>query len=80
MKTILLASALLCAPIMAADDTPVPPEVQKLVETMVTALKGSDDTALRGCWHAPEVAAKTASPPMCVTPTAPSSPPTTRSR
>lgn len=60
MKTLLplLAAALLCAPIHAADDTPVPPEVQKIVETMIAALKGSDDAALRGCWHAPEVAAK----------------------
>ena len=36
----------------------MPPEVQKLVETMVTALKAGDDTALTACWHSPEVLGK----------------------
>lgn len=42
----------------ADEDTPVPPEVQKLVETMVTALKTSDDAALTACWHSAEVLGK----------------------
>jgi hypothetical protein len=57
MKTtlLLLACSLFTQSIFAADDTPVPPEVQKLVESMVTAFKVSDDAALKACWHAPEV-------------------------
>lgn len=61
MKTTLLLLSLfsLLAPVLRADDdTPVPPEVQKLVESMVTAFKASDDAALKACWHAPEVAGK----------------------
>ena len=60
MKTtlLLLACALFSHSSFAADDTPVPPEVQKLVETMLTAFKASDDAALKACWHAPEVAGK----------------------
>ena len=57
MKTtlLLLACALFSHSSFAADDTPVPPEVQKLVETMLTAFKASDDAALKACWLAPEV-------------------------
>lgn len=55
---LLLACALFSHSSFAADDTPVPPEVQKLVETMLTAFKASDDAALKACWHAPEVAGK----------------------
>lgn len=61
MKTRLLLISLfsLLAPSLRADDdTPVPPEVQKLVEAMVTALQGSDDTALSACWHSAEVLGK----------------------
>lgn len=61
MKTTLLLLSLfsLLAPFLKADDdTPVPPEMQKLVEAMVTALKGNDDTALQACWHSPEVLGK----------------------
>jgi hypothetical protein len=61
MKTTLLLISLfsLLAPSLRADDdTPVPPEVQKLVEAMVTALKGNDDTALQACWHSPEMLGK----------------------
>jgi hypothetical protein len=42
----------------AAEDTPVPPEVQKLAESLVAALKGTDDAALLACWHTPEVLGK----------------------
>lgn len=55
---LLLACALFSHSSFAADDTPVPPEVQKLVETMLTAFKASDDAALKACWHAPEVAGR----------------------
>ncbi len=61
MKTTLLLLSLLSllAPLLRADDdTPVPPEVQKLVESMLTAFKASDDVALKACWHSPEVAGK----------------------
>lgn len=58
MKTSLLILCLLSmqsALLRADDDTPVPPEVQKLVETLVTALKSGDDAALSACWHGAEV-------------------------
>ena len=55
---LLLTCSLFTQSIFAADDTPVPPEVQKLVESMVTAFKASDDAALKACWHAPEVTSK----------------------
>jgi len=60
MKNILLLLAcfLLTHSVFAADETPVPPEVQKLVESLVTAFKTSDDVALKACWHAPEVTGK----------------------
>lgn len=60
MKTtlLLLACALFSHSSFAADDTPVPPEVQKLVETMVTAFKASDDATLKACWVTPEAAGK----------------------
>jgi hypothetical protein len=37
----------------AAEDAPVPPEVQTLVESLVTAIKSADDAALIACWHTP---------------------------
>jgi hypothetical protein len=56
---LLLATVtLLSASVMAEDDTPVPPEVQKLAETMVAALKSGDDAALTACWHPAEVLGK----------------------
>jgi hypothetical protein len=60
MKTslLLLVFSLLARSILVADDTPVPPEVQKLAESMLTAFKASDDAALKACWHSPEVTAK----------------------
>lgn len=61
MKTVLLLLSLFSqmAPVLKADDdTPVPPELQKLVETMVVALKASDDTALQACWHSPDALGK----------------------
>ena len=60
MKTtlLLLVCSLLTPSIFAADDTPVPPEVQKLVESMLTAFKSSDEAALKACWHSPEVVGK----------------------
>ncbi len=42
----------------AAEDTPVPPEVQKLTENLVAALKSADDAVLLACWHTPETLAK----------------------
>ena len=42
----------------ADKDTPVPPEVQKLAENLVAALKSADDAALLACWHTPEALAK----------------------
>jgi hypothetical protein len=37
-----------------AKDTPVPPEVRTLIESLMTAIKSADDTALLACWHTPE--------------------------
>ena len=36
----------------------MPPEVQKLAENLVAALKSADDAALLACWHTPEALAK----------------------
>jgi hypothetical protein len=58
LALLLFISSFLTAPVFAADDTPVPPEVQKLVESMLTAFKASDDAALKACWVTPEVAGK----------------------
>jgi hypothetical protein len=61
MKTQSILTALLIFPTAlahAGKDTPVPPEVQKLAENLVTALKSADDTALLACWHTPEALAK----------------------
>lgn len=60
MKTtlLLIACFFFTQSILAADDTPVPPEVQKLVESMLTAFKASDDAALKACWVTPEIAGK----------------------
>ena len=55
---LILAFILPVASVRADEDTPVPPEVQKLVETMVAAIKSADDAALLACWHTPEVFAK----------------------
>lgn len=58
MKTSLLILCLFLmqsAMLRADDDTPVPPEVQKLVETLVTALKSGDDASLSSCWHSADV-------------------------
>lgn len=43
------------AMLRAEDDTPVPPELQKQVETLVAALKSGDDASLSSCWHGAEV-------------------------
>jgi hypothetical protein len=51
----IVAVSLLTVPGIGKDDTPVPPEVQKLVETMVAALKSGDDAALAACWHSAKV-------------------------
>lgn len=58
LALLLLISSFLTVPLSAADDTPVPPEVQKLVESMLTAFKASDDAALKACWVKPEVTGK----------------------
>lgn len=42
----------------AADDTPVPPELQALAEKWLTAFKAGDDAAMSTCWHTPESLAK----------------------
>ena len=36
----------------------MPPEVQKLAENIVAAIKSADDAALLACWHTPEALAK----------------------
>ena len=46
------------AMLRADDDTPVPTELQKQVETLVTALKTGDDAALSSCWHGAEILGK----------------------
>jgi hypothetical protein len=60
MKTRHLISFLLlfATAARAANDTPVPAEVQKLAESLVAAIKGNDDKAVLDCWHSPEVLAK----------------------
>lgn len=55
LTTLLILSGSLAR---AADDTPVPPEVQKLADNLVAALKSADDAALLACWHTPETLAK----------------------
>jgi hypothetical protein len=58
-KSILATLLLLTASSAHADqDTPVPPEAQKLAEDLVAALKSADNTALLACWHTPEALAK----------------------
>jgi hypothetical protein len=58
-KSILATLLILSASLAHADkDTPVPPEVQKLAENLVAALKSADDAALLACWHTPEALAK----------------------
>ena len=57
-RSILLTSLLLLTSAIRAEDTPVPPEVQKLAESLITAIKSSDDAALLACWHTPEVLSK----------------------
>jgi hypothetical protein len=58
-KSILFALFFLTSTLVHADkDTPVPPEVQKLAESLVTALKSADNAALLACWHTPEVLGK----------------------
>jgi hypothetical protein len=58
-KTLLLLFTLFFASsLRAQDDTPVPPEVQKLVETLVAAFKSADDAAMLACWHTPEALAE----------------------
>lgn len=42
----------------AADDTPVPPELQALAEKWVAAFKAGDDAAMSTCWHTPGSLAK----------------------
>lgn len=58
-KSILTALLILAGSLAHADkDTPVPPEVQKLTENLVAALKSADVAALLACWHTPEALAK----------------------
>jgi hypothetical protein len=58
-KSILATLVILTGSLAYADkDTAVPPEVQKLAEKLVAALKSSDDAALLACWHTPETLAK----------------------
>ncbi len=58
-KSVLATLLILSGSLAHADkDTPVPPEVQKLAENLVAALKSADDAALLACWHTPETLAK----------------------
>jgi hypothetical protein len=58
-KSILTSILILSGSLAHADqDTPVPPEAQKLAEDLVAALKSADDVALLACWHKPETLAK----------------------
>ena len=58
-QSILASLLILSGSLAHADkDTPVPPEVQKLAENLVAALKSADDAALLACWHTPEALAK----------------------
>jgi hypothetical protein len=38
--------------------TPVPPELQALAESLLTAIQAQDNAAISACWHAPETLAK----------------------
>ena len=59
IKSILTTLIILSGSLAHADkETPVPPEVQKLAENLVAALKSADDAALLACWHTPETLAK----------------------
>lgn len=59
IKSILITLIILSGSLAHADkDTLVPPEVQKLAENLVAALKSGDDAALLACWHTPEARAK----------------------
>ncbi len=61
MKTSLLIVCLLSmqsAMLRADDDTPVPPELHKQVENLLTALKTGDHASLSSCWHGAEVLGK----------------------
>jgi len=58
-KSILTTLLILSGSLAHADkDTPVPPEVQKIAENLVAALKSADDAALLTCWHTPAALAK----------------------
>jgi hypothetical protein len=54
----LLALLLLTAPVLAKDDTPVPPEIQTLAETFVTAFKSGEAASVNACWHTAEALGK----------------------
>lgn len=61
MKRLLCFIVASClVPALHADDpqTPPPPELKALAETLVTAIKSKDDVALAACWHSPETLAK----------------------
>jgi hypothetical protein len=58
-KSILATLFILSASLAHADqDTPVPPEAQKLAGGLVAALKSADNAALLACWHTKEALAK----------------------
>lgn len=60
MKALYILSLLAASTVLlkADDDTPVPPEIQKLAEEFAAAFKSGDSAALSACWHAPEALAK----------------------
>ena len=61
MKTTLLLSLAVCLLTTLKGEepkTPVPPELQALAESLLTAIKAQDDAAISACWHTPEVLAK----------------------
>jgi hypothetical protein len=57
-KSILASLIFLSASLTRAEETPKPPEAQKLAENLVAAIKSSDNAALLACWHTPEALAK----------------------
>jgi hypothetical protein len=61
MKTTLLLSLAFSffTPLKGEENkTPVPPELQALAESLLTAIKAQDNAAISACWHTPEVLAK----------------------
>ncbi|MCX6854196.1 MAG: hypothetical protein NTV80_04735 [Verrucomicrobia bacterium] len=61
MKTVLAICLAACLfSTLQGEETkaPVPPELQALAESLVSAIKTNDTAAISACWHTPEVMAK----------------------